>query len=231
MDEERLEQAKGHRDRLRGKFLKAGLDGLLDYERLELLLTYAIARRDVKPVAKSLLAKFKTLQGVMDASVEELCRVEGVAESSALLIKLLKDLCGEYLSEKMEGKDALSSPEAVKAFLKMKLSGLKEECFVAIYLNAKNHVLSSEVVNEGTVDHAVVYPRSLVKKALDNHASGLILVHNHPSGVSKPSRDDLELTEAVRDAARTLDIRVLDHIVVAKDGCFSFVENGLLQGR
>ena len=228
MDEDRIEQAKGHRDRLRGKYLQAGLDGLLDYERLELLLTYAISRRDVKPIAKSLLARFKTLSGVMDAGVEEFCQVEGVAENSAVLLTLVKDLCGEYLSEKMERKDVLSSPEAVRNFLKMRLSGLKEEAFVAIFLNTKNHVIRTEVVNEGTVDHAVVYPRTLIKRALETHASGLILVHNHPSGVSKPSKDDMELTNAVKEAASALDIKVLDHIVVAKDGCFSFVENGLL---
>ncbi len=231
MDADKVEQAKGHRDRLRGKFLKAGLEGLHDYERLELLLTYAISRRDVKPIAKSLLAKFKTLSGVMDAGVEELCQVEGVAESSAALIKLVKGLCGEYLSEKMERKDVLSSPESVRNFLKMRLSGLKDEAFVAIYLNTKNHVIATELMNEGTVDHAVVYPRNLVKRALERNASGLILVHNHPSGVSKPSRDDIELTGAVKEAAGTLGIKVLDHIVVAKDGCFSFVDNGMLEGR
>ena len=222
------ELVKGHRDRLRSKYRNAGLEGLHDYEQLELLLTYAISRRDVKPVAKKLLAKFKNLAGVLDADMDELCQVEGLAENSALLLKLLKDLCSEYLSEKMEKKDVLNSPESVKSFLKMKLSGLKEEVFLVIYLNTKNHVLCSEIMHEGTVDQTAVYPRNILKRALEIHASGLILVHNHPSGISKPSQDDIGLTNTIKEIVAALNLRLLDHLVVAKDGCFSFVESGLL---
>jgi DNA repair protein RadC len=228
MDDDGKDLLKGHRDRLRTKYLNAGLDSLLDYERLELLLTYAISRRDVKPVAKALMAKFKTIQGVMDADVPSLCQVEGLAENSALLLKLVKDLCGEYLAEKMERRDVMSDPAVVKNYLKVKFSGMKEEAFVVLYLNTKNHVLSTDIMHEGTVDQAVVYPRNLMKRALELSASGIILVHNHPSGVSKPSADDIELTHSIKDAAKVLNIRLLDHVVVAKDGCFSFIENGIL---
>jgi len=231
MDDASKELVKGHRDRLRTKYLNAGLESLHDYERLELLLTYAISRRDVKPVAKALLARFKTLSGVIDADIKELCEIDGLAENSALLIKLLKDVCADYLAEKVERKDVLSSPDAVKNYLKFKLAGQKEESFIVLFLNTKNHVLCTEVVNEGTVDHAVVYPRNIIKRALEIRASGIILVHNHPSGVSRPSAEDIDLTNSIKDAAGILNIRLLDHIVVAKDGCFSFVENGFLEGR
>lgn len=228
MDSEDKELLKGHRDRLRTKYLNAGLEALLDYERLELLLTYAISRRDVKPVSKRLLARFKSLSGVLDADVKDLCQVEGLAESSALLLKLVKDLCGEYLSERMEGRDILNSAQAVRDFLKLKISGLNYEVFMVIYLDIKNQLICSEIINKGTVDQATVYPREIVKRALEVHASGVILAHNHPSGISKPSSDDVLLTNAIRDAVSTMGIRLLDHMVVGKDRSFSFVEGGLL---
>lgn len=228
MGDEDKDMAKGHRSRLRRKYLAAGWDGLLDYERVELLLTYAISRRDVKPVAKRLVSRFKSLSGIMDAGMKELCEVEGLAENSALLLKMLRDVCGAYLEEGMEARDVMNSPEAVKSFVRMRMSGLKDEAFMVIYLNTKNHVIGTELMGEGTVDHAVIFPRNIVKGALERHSAGVIIVHNHPSGISKPSRDDVQLTDAVKEASETLGIRLVDHLVVAKEDCFSFVDNKLL---
>jgi len=217
-----------HRKRLRERFQRAGVEGLHDYEFLELLLTYAIPRKDVKPIAKKLIERFDSLAGVLDASQKELEEVPDVGPASATLIRLVKELCGVYLAQKMEHLDALSSPQAVVEFARMRLSGLPHEAFMVIYLNTKNEVLDQEVLHEGTVDHAIVYPRRIIEAALRHHATGLILVHNHPSGHPEPSEEDKRLTRAIVEAARTIDIRVIDHIVVGKDSHFSFMEHRLL---
>lgn len=218
----------GHRDRLRRKFRKAGAKGMHEYELLELLLTYAIPRRDVKPIAKELLERFKSIRGVMDASQEELESVKGMGPVSATLIRAVKELFGLYMAERMEERDLLTSPQAVVDFARVKLAGLPHEAFMVIYLNTKNEVIEYEVVHEGTVDRAIIYPRRIIESALSHHASGLILVHNHPSGYPEPSDDDRRLTLSIREVAHTIDIRVLDHIIVGKDKYFSFRERGLL---
>ncbi|MFY9554129.1 MAG: DNA repair protein RadC [Blastocatellia bacterium] len=217
-----------HRKRLRERFLKAGAEALHDYELLELLLTYAIPRVNVKPAAKALMKRFGTLNGVLDAGQPELEKVAGVGATSAILIRLIKELFAAYLEERMEGKDVLSSPGAVVDFARMKLAGLPHEAFMVIYLNVKNRVIEHEVLHEGTVDRAVVYPRRIIEGALTHKAAGLILSHNHPSGDPEPSQEDKRLTRSVIEAARTIEIRVLDHIIVGKNGYFSFQENRLL---
>jgi len=222
------EQHKGHRERLRRKFMSAGAGALHDYELVELLLTYAIPLKDVKPIAKELLARHGDLAGLMDAPPEELEKTEGVGRNSAILISLIKNICAEYLAIKMRGKDSLSSPSSVIDFARMKLAGLREESFMVVYLDAKNHVNDHEVINSGTVDQTVVYPRNIIKKALAKDASGIIIIHNHPSGVCEPSQSDIRITKLIKEAAKTVNIRVVDHLVVGKSGYFSFVEGGLL---
>jgi DNA repair protein RadC len=217
-----------HRKRLRERFQRGGAEGLHNYELLELLLTYAIPRVDVKPPAKSLLKRFKTLGGVLDASQAELESVRGLGGSSAVLIRLVKELLGSYLEEQIQHREVLSSPEAVRDFARMKLAGLPHEAFMVIFLDVKNHVIDHEVLHEGTVDRAVVYPRRIIEAALAHHAAGLILSHNHPSGDPAPSQEDKRLTRSVVEAARTVEIRVLDHLIVGKAGHFSFHENQLL---
>lgn len=217
-----------HRRRLRDRFRKAGSNGLQDYELLELLLTYAVPRRDVKPLAKNLIAQFGSLASVLDADQRELERARDVGPSSAILIRLVKELCETYLAEKMHRKDSVSSPQAVVDFARIRLAGLPHEAFMVIYLNVKNEVIEPEIVNEGTVDRAIVHPRRVVEGALRRHAAALILVHNHPSGHTEPSEEDKRLTRAIVEAARTVEIRVLDHIVVARNGYFSFAQERLL---
>jgi DNA repair protein RadC len=148
--------------------------------------------------------------------------------TSATLIRLVKELCSAYLAERMKGRDALSSPDAVVDFARMKLAGLPHEAFMVVYLNVKNEVIEHEIIHEGTVDRAVVYPRRVVEAALANHAAALILVHNHPSGDPDPSPEDKRLTRSITEAARTVDIRVLDHLIVGRGRYFSFHENQLL---
>jgi DNA repair protein RadC len=217
-----------HRKRLRERFQKAGADGLHDYELLELLLTYAIPRKDLKPLAKELIERFAGLSGVLDAGQKELEAVADLGPMSATLIRLVKTLCGVYLAERMKQRDVLSSPQAVMDFARTKLSGLPHEAFLVVYLNSKNEVIEHETVHEGTVNRAIIYPRRIIEAALAHHAAGLILVHNHPSGHPEPSEEDKRLTRIMAEAARLVDIQVVDHIVVAKDGHFSFRENRLL---
>jgi DNA repair protein RadC len=217
-----------HRQRLRERFRKAGADGMHDYELLELLLTFSIPRRDVKPVAKRLIDEFGGLAGVLDADQRKLEDLKGVGSMSATLIRLVKELYSTYLAENMKKGDALSSPEAVLKFVRVRLSGMTNEAFMVIYMNVKNEVIDYTLLHEGTVDNVAVYPRRIIESALSRNSSGIILVHNHPSGNPVPSREDKILTRDIADAAGTLDIRVLDHIIVGKDGYFSFMENGLL---
>jgi len=226
--EDQQEDQQGHRRRLREKFLKSGLNGFHDYEKLELLLTYAQARRDVKPAAKRLLDKFGGIGALLDATPEQIGAVEGVAVQSALLLKLVRALCCEYLGEKMAGRDVLASPAEVYNFARMKMAARPDEAFMVLYLNTKNHVIAYEIVNEGTVDHAAVYPRTVIRKALEKNAAALIVVHNHPSGVCDPSASDLELTRTLKEAMKAMNIRLLDHVIVGKSGHFSLVEEGLL---
>ena len=217
-----------HRKRLRERFQKAGSDGMHDYELLELLLTFSIPRRDVKPVAKKLISTFGSLSGVLDADQTELEKLNGVGSMSASLIRLVKELYGSYLAEGMKKQDVLSSPDAVINFSRVKLSGLSNEAFMVIYINVKNEVIDYALLQEGTLDNVAVYPRRIVETALSHHASGVILVHNHPSGNPMPSKEDKILTKEITDAAFALDIRVLDHLIVGKEGYFSFMENNLL---
>ena len=199
-----------------------------DYEILELLLTYAIPRKDVKPIAKNLIVRFKDLNGILDASLAALEETPGMGAHSATLIKLVKEMSGLYLAGRMEKRNLLTSPERVVSFARMKLAGLPHEAFMVIFLNSQNEVLAHETVNEGTIDQVAVYPRRIVEKALARHAAGLIVVHNHPSGYTAPSEDDIRLTRSLKDAAQLLGIRLLDHMIVGQSGHFSFLEKGLL---
>jgi len=218
----------GHRERLRKRLQRVGGEGLHDYELLELLLTYALPRKDVKPLAKDLIERFRDLSGVMDASLEELENVSGLGPRAAILISLVKEIGVACLAEGIKGRDLLSSPQAVVNFARLKLAGSPHEAFMVICLNTKNEVIHYETVHEGTIDRAIIYPRRIVEAALSRHAAGLLLVHNHPSGHTEPSEEDRQITDAIVQAAAAVDVRVLDHVIVGRDGYRSFVEQGLL---
>lgn len=222
------EDVKGHRERLRRRFINNGIDGLHDYEAVELLLTFVIPRRDVKPIAKQLLRRFKNFSGLFDAGYEQLREVDGIGENAAVLFCLIKQICRGYLDDRMRDIDVVSSPKAVIDFARTRLSGEKDEQFMVLYLNSKNHVIEWEVLGSGTVDRAVIYPRNIIRGALAANAAGMIFVHNHPSGVCDPSHEDVNLTEEIKKAAEAVNIRVLDHIIVGKSGYCSFNERGLM---
>jgi len=217
----------GHRKRLKEKFISSP-DSLGDYELLELLLYYSIPRKDVKPIAKELIKKFGGLPDVMNADLESLKEIEGISDSSAVLITLFKEIGTRKLSIELKGKGKIDSPNDVVAFASSKLASLKEEAFLVIYVNSRNKIEHFEIINEGTTDKAVVYPRNVIKNALKHNATGIILVHNHPSGECEPSANDIHLTGLINDAARAMDIKLLDHIVVAGTQHFSFANESIL---
>jgi DNA repair protein RadC len=208
----------GHRKRLRDKFLRSGLSGFNDYEILEMLLTYSIPLKDVKPIAKALILKFDSISEVLDADINELKVIDGIGDMSAVLIKLVKDIKTEYHADKLKAMESISASSDVYDFALEKLVGCKDEKFMAIYLNSKNKILDYEITAEGTVTQARVYPRKIIRKALEVNAAGLIVVHNHPSGETNPSKNDIELTKVLNQLCDAMDIRLLDHIIVGKTG-------------
>lgn len=220
----------GHRQRLKEKYASTAPDTLYDYEVLELLLSYAIPRKDVKPLAKSLLHRFSSLKGILDAPVGELVEVQGIGSHTATLIRLVRELGTRYLREEAREKIQISCTTELVHFCQSALGGLKDERFCVIYLNAQNRMIDMEVIEEGIVNQAVVYPRKVLENSLKRKASAIILVHNHPSGQVKPSDADIRLTQTIRDVAKTLDILVHDHLIVGENRFFSFREEGLISG-
>jgi DNA repair protein RadC len=218
----------GHRDRLRARFLRSGSGALEDYELLEMLLFAAIPRRDVKPLAKDLLKRFGSIAGVLGAGVEDLKAVKGLSENSAALIKLSHVLAQRVLAADIERKPILGSWQKLIDYCTVAMAHEQREQFRVLFLNRKNELIADEVQNIGTVDHAPVYPREIVKRALELGATAMILVHNHPSGDPEPSDSDIAMTAEVVKAAKSLDILVHDHLIIAKKGHTSFKSLGLL---
>ena len=218
----------GHRQRIKDKYKKSGIDGWLDYEILELVLSYSIARKDTKPIAKELMSRFKTINGVLNADSTELESVSGISEHTTLFLKLLKDIAVLYLEDDLHNKDLLSSSEAVFNYLKASLKGCTDEEFRSLFLNSRNQLISGETLQTGTVIRSVVYPRKIVERALHQHAVGVIVAHNHPAGTLTPSEEDITVTKAIKEALNTVDIKLLDHIIVGGSGYFSFNEKELL---
>ena len=217
----------GHRKRIKAKYKSGGIKGWLDYEVLEFALSFTILRKDTKPIAKQLLSEFKTLNGVLDADRKELEKVGGISEHSALFLNFLKDISVIYLEEGLYKKDLVSSPDVAYDYLKASLKGLTDEEFKIMFLNSRNRLLAIETIQKGTVNKSVVYPRKIVERALHHHATGVIISHNHPGESLKPSEDDYSITKAIKAALRTVDIVLLDHIIIGGNGYFSFKENGI----
>ena len=218
----------GHRERLRARAKTGGLGALPDYELLELYLFRSLPREDVKPLAKALLARFGGLAGVLAASVAQLKAVPGVGEAVALDLKLLHEAALRIGRQPITKRPVISSSSALAAYVRLAIAHEPREQFRVMFLDKKNQLLADEVMNEGTVDHAPVYPREVVRRALELSASSLILVHNHPSGDPTPSAADVEMTRQVIDAAKSLRISVHDHLVVGREGVASLKGLGLI---
>ena len=218
----------GHRGRLRARFVKGGGDALADYEMLELLLFKAQSRRDMKPLAKRLLNKFSSFSAVISAEPASLKEVEGVGEAVVVSLKTVQAAALRLSREEIMDRPVLANWDKLVAYCRAAMGFEKTERFRILFLNRQNVLTADEIQQTGTVDHVPVYPREVVKRALELNASALILVHNHPSGDPTPSKADIDMTKEVQDADAKLGIMLHDHLIVTKAGHSSFKDMGLL---
>ncbi len=218
----------GHRERLRQRFLDGGADAMPDYELMELVLTTILPRRDVKPLAKELIATFGSFADAIGAPIAQLIGIEGVKEATAIQLKVVEAAALRLSKTRLLNRPVLSSWNALLDYCAAAMARAPQEEFRVLFLDRKNVLIADEVQSHGTVDHTPVYPREIVKRALELSASAMILVHNHPSGDPTPSRADVEMTNEIVQAAKALRIAVHDHLVVGRGGTASFKALGLL---
>jgi DNA repair protein RadC len=228
MGEKTGTDASGHRARLRMRLLERGGDGLLDHELVEYLLMLAIPRRDTKPLAKQLIAYYGSLAGLLTADATNIARQPGMGETSTAAIKIVQAAALRMLSQPVRDMPVLASWQALLDYLRADMAHLTIERVRVLYLNSKNQLIRDEIAGEGSIDQAPIYVREVIRRAIDLGAAAIILVHNHPSGDSAPSRQDISLTREIMDAGRKLGISVHDHIIVGKDGFSSMRSAGLL---
>lgn len=219
-----------HRKRLRERFLRTGLDGFAEYEVVELLLTLALPRKDVKPLAKELVLRFGSLRGLLDAPMDALRTFAGIGTVTPVALRIIRETAVLYLRQSAEAQEFLGDPDALVRFWRTKIGALPEEVFEVGYLDAGLRLLCDGVerLEEGTTDRATVYPRRVVAAALRRNAAALVLAHNHPNGRIQPSEQDRLLTRALVLAAETVGLRIVDHLIVSTDAAFSFRKEGLL---
>ena len=219
---------KDHRKRLRDRFVQGGADALPDYEMLELVLFRAIPRQDVKPLARRLLDHFGDFNRVISAPIDDIAAVHGAGHAVAVELKVVQAAAQRLTRARVIGRPVLSSWDALLDYCQANMAHLSYEQFRILYLDRKNTLITDELQARGTVDHVPVYPREIVKRALELNASALILVHNHPSGDATPSQQDIDMTQQIISAAAALGITVHDHLVIGKSDQISFRAQGLI---
>lgn len=218
----------GHRDRLRARFKEGGVSALADYELLELYLFNSIPQGDVKPVAKALIEKFGSFAEVCAAPIHRLTEVKGIGPKTALDLQILKAAATKLGQESVLGRPILSSWTALLDYCRSAMQFEGVEQFRVLFLDRKNRLIADEVLGQGTVDRAPVYPREIMKRALDLEATALILCHNHPSGDPTPSQSDIDMTHHIITAAKPLSISVHDHLIIGRENIASFKTLGLM---
>lgn len=223
-----MNSAEGHRGRLRHRFLEHGLENFQDYEALELLLLYVARQKDMKPVAKQLIDKFGSFQAVLDAPTEELNSIDGIGEAAIILIQFVKQSAARYLKQASLAKIAPNDISELINYFRIKIGSNPDEQFRLVSLNSNFTVVGEDLLAEGTIDQATVYPRKVIEMAIKHGATTLIFVHNHPGGDVTPSELDKTITRSLILAARTVGLLVYDHIIVSPAGYFSFREQSLL---
>ncbi|MBA3028460.1 MAG: JAB domain-containing protein [Desulfobacteraceae bacterium] len=216
----------GHRGRLRDKFLASGLDGFHDYEVIELLLTLGTPRKDCKNAAKEAILQFMSLQGVMEASVESLCEVKGIGPINAFGIKLIKAVSDRYMKNRVLETDPVTNSRELFNYLCHTMRDKNQENFTALFLNAKNRIIQIKTLFTGTITASTVYPREVVRQALEYNAAALIFAHNHPSGDPAPSKEDFMITRQLVFACKLMGIVVHEHMVIGNNRFFSFADQG-----
>ena len=222
----------GHRGRLRDRFLQNGLDGFLDYEVVELLLTLATPRRDCKQQAKAAIKHFGSLKAVLSANKEDLQKVKGLGPSNILGILLMRAVAKKYLESKAVSsmQEPVSSSDELYNLLHFEFEGRKKEFFFIVYLDVQNRILDMEIPFKGSLNATHVYARELINKAMQVQASAVLLAHNHPSGNIKPSDNDIQLTYTLFTAFRAVDIHLLEHLIIGREGAYySFADQGYFE--
>ena len=227
--------SQGHRERIKEKFLKNGIDGFAEYEILELLLTYCIPRKDTKPIAKELLNKFKSLDNIFKADFDKLSAIDGLGKNSIVFLKLIGDLPSiiykdELKNKKLIDKETLkiSNKDVLLKYLRNKIGYEEIEKFYVLYLSSSNEVIEFEENSVGTLDRSSVYPREIYKKIINLNAKSVILAHNHPSDNITPSKCDIELTNEIARGLKNFGALLIEHIIITKNSYFSFLEEGLI---
>lgn len=218
----------GHRSRLRQRFLKEGLDNFQGHEIIEMLLSYAIPRKDTNPLAHELINKYGSLSGLLEADPKELSKNPGIGEYSAVLLAIIPSLTRRYLKDKWGEKPVLHSTKVAGEFIKTLFAGRTYEVFYVICLDSQGRVIYPALVHEGTINQAPVYTRIIVETVLRHKAHSVILAHNHPGGSLQPSEADIESTKKIVTALNAIDIPVIDHIIIASDQYISLSSLGLL---
>jgi DNA repair protein RadC len=208
----------GHRERLRTRFREAGADAVTDYELLELVLFRAIPQRDIKPLAKDLIAKFGSFAEVLAAPRQRLSEIKGIGEAAITDLKIVHAAASRLARGQVKKRTVLSSWSSVLDYCRTAMAFAEKEQFRVLFLDKRNQLITDELQQTGTVDHTPVYPREVVKRALEVSATAIILVHNHPSGDPTPSRADIQMTQSIIEIAKPLGISVHDHIIVGKEG-------------
>lgn len=217
---------EGHRQRLKDRFLKEGLSNFEDHNILEILLFYSVPRADTNEIAHKLLNKFGSLSAVFDASLEELCTVDGIGVHSATLIKLMPEISSAYGIDKTKNIRQLNTIQELGAYFIPKFIGKKDEESYIVLLDNKNKIIKCELVAKGSVDAVQLSIRTIISQAINNNATSVVLAHNHPAGVALPSANDIKMTKRLFEALRLADIKLKDHIIVADDDFVSLRQSG-----
>lgn len=218
----------GHRQRLRERFLKPGGEHIADYELLELILFSARPRGDVKPLAKRLLKHFGSFDAVIYADVNELSKIDEVGDAAIATLKTIRIASERLLKAEVKDRPVIQSWAALMDYCRLAMGRNKIEEFRVLFLNHRNALIADEVMQRGTVDHTPVYPREVIKRALELSASALVLLHNHPSGDPSPSKADIDMTKRIVEAAKAVNISVHDHVIISESGSYSFSSYDLL---
>jgi DNA repair protein RadC len=220
--------AEGHRARMRQKLIEAGPAALLDHELIEMLLFLALPRRDTKPIARALLDRFGSFADALSAPTQELRQIEGLGDAGIAALRTVQAAALRLSEAPLKNQPVLNNWDRLMDYLTARLARERVEQFRVLFLDTKNRLIADEAQARGTVNHTPVYPREVVKRALELHATALILVHNHPSGDTTPSRADIEMTAEVKQAAAALGITLHDHLIIGRDSPLSFRREGLL---
>lgn len=234
-EEKTKNNAKGHRERVRRKFLENGFNGFEDYEVLELLLFYVIPRRDTKAIAKELIAKFKTLANVLKADNKELKTINGLGDVAITFLKMMGALPEKIYEDKLKNEkiikddtNKITNKEILLNFLRNKIGYENVEKFYVIYLSSSNEVLAFEESSSGTLDRSSIYPREIYKRVIMENAKSIIIAHNHPSGNISPSKCDIDITNEIAKGLKNFGALLIEHIIITRDSYFSFLEEGLI---